>query len=121
MPDTASVEANFESTDYVDRLRRVFGDVPALPTTGYKKTMTLAEFKAFLELPISVLYCKRFADAIRIPCRSVAVGTGSEPDSDAKYPVHHVSKVYENVVNFYEKYMGFARDPEGRRYLVYEP
>jgi len=36
-----------------------------------------------------------------------------------KFVTHRVSPIYEEVVLFYENYMNFKRDAEGRRYVNY--
>jgi hypothetical protein len=54
-----------------------------------------------------------------VPCFAAAPGTGAAADK-GRLPVHEVSAIYEPVVKFYEKYLNFKRDAEGRRYVNYK-
>lgn len=120
-PDADMFEFTFDTNAAgMAILKTALANDPFLPAAGLTVEKTLGEFKSFLDVMIGTLYADRLAAAFKVKCFTTALGTGSEPDSGAKFVVHHVASIYEKVVLFYEDYMRFKRDPEGRRYVDYK-
>jgi hypothetical protein len=53
-------------------------------------------------------------------CSASVIGTYSEYDSGT-LPLMHVAKSFGRHFNFYESYLGFSFDPEGRKYGEFSP
>ena len=120
-PDATMFNFNFEtSSQTMQQFRTSLGNHAFLPTSGSTAQRSFGDFKAFLDVFLGTMYAERFTAAIKVKCFATALGTGSEPDTKAKFVVHHVPSIYEKVVAFYETYMRFKRDPEGRRYVDYK-
>lgn len=118
--DTEEFDLDFESTAYVEKLRKAYKNPSILPSSGTTTRATLADIKAFLRVVLGSLYAQRFAQAVNVPCIAGALGTGSQPDSHNKpLVVHYVPKLYFPVVNFYDHYLSLDPDAEGRRYVTY--
>ena len=108
-PDASTFRFNLEfAPNVMQNLRTWFNNHAFLPATGNTTQASLGDFKAFLDVFLATLYAER-----------LALGTGSEPDAGARFVTHRVSPIYEKVVAFYENYMNFKRDAEGRRYVNY--
>lgn len=119
-PDTSTFKFNFEfPPQTMQNLQTWLGNPAFLPATGNTTQGSLGDFKAFLDLFLGTVYAERLAKAFRVKCFATALGTGSEPDAGARFVTHRVSPIYEKVVAFYENYMRFKRDTEGRRYVNY--
>lgn len=117
-PESTNFNFRFFADDF--RARRIWDALgnAFIPTSPGTVQRSLGELKEFLQVFADTTYARRLADAWNVPCFSAAPGTGSEFDVGARLVVHHVkSDPYEKIVKFYETYLGFTRDPEGRRYV----
>jgi hypothetical protein len=119
-PDATMFQFTWDSSGQgMQELKSHFANDPFLPATGVSAQRSLGDFKRFLEVFIGSTYAARLADTLDVPCFAAAPGTGAAADK-GRLPVHEVSAIYEPVVKFYEKYLNFKRDAEGRRYVNYK-
>ena len=65
-------------------------------------------------------YARALADGAQVNVHAAALGTYAEYDSGGDH-LMNVHSGFTGHFTFYKNYLGFAFDPEGRRYAVYPP
>lgn len=85
-----------------------------------KVELTFAEIKYFFCVACASSYTSFMADAANVHTFGGLMGTYSEYDS-GPLPLMNVHKGFSAHLTFYQNYLGFKLDPEGRRYGEYLP
>ncbi|MFB7494520.1 hypothetical protein ACFC09_07395 [Streptomyces sp. NPDC056161] len=82
--------------------------------------VTFGEMKRFFRKYLLSSYSHALAVASRRRTFGGLVGTYAEPDTGPR-PLMHINSGFSRHFTFYKNYFGFAFDPEGRRYGLYDP
>ncbi len=117
LPDSTKLTFTNFNAGHVSTLEAVLGTTFPDPK---KVEVTFGQMKHVFCLVSQSSYTQYIADAADVHAFAGLMGTYSEYDSGT-LPLMNVYKGFAKHLTFYQNYLGFKLDPEGRRYGEYPP
>jgi hypothetical protein len=113
---------NLDKNEYLILRQYLEKVVPGFPRESEirKFELMFRYLKHFFCLLNYKTYSHRIAEITRVKTYAPLVGTFTGPDS-GNNALMRVSPIFAKHLNFYQNYLGFKFDPDGRKYGVYDP